>query len=105
MTGFSTKNIDKIEPGQCIAYKITATNRANKSIDNFVMQDILQQAGKNSATVTSRLTNPAYNTADYATDSVAIGNNGTVKTIPLSLAPQTQRSFYFNTKYGTTMMP
>lgn len=105
LTGFSTKNIDKIEPGQCIAYKITATNRANKSIDNFVMQDILQQAGKNSATVTSRLTNPAYNTADYATDSVAIGNNGTVKTIPLSLAPQTQRSFYFNTKYGTTMMP
>jgi len=101
-TGFSTKSIDNIEPGKCIAYKITATNRANLSINNFVLQDILQEKNVNGAIVTSKLANPSYQTSDYATDSVAIGNNGTVKTVSLILDPRTQRSFYFNTKYGTT---
>ncbi|AMN67379.1 hypothetical protein [Psychrobacter sp. P11G5] len=101
-SGFSTKSIDNIEPGKCIAYKITATNRANLSINNFVLQDVLQEKNVNNAIVTSKLANPSYQASDYATDSVAIGDNGTVKTISLILDPRTERSFYFNTKYGTT---
>ncbi|WP_440454662.1 hypothetical protein [Psychrobacter sp. ASPA161_9] len=91
-----------VRPGQCIAYKITATNRANIDINNFVMRDVLQKKGDNKAMVTSKLANPSYQASDYATDSVAIGDNGTVKTVSLILDPRTERSFYFNTKYGTT---
>ncbi|WP_058368653.1 hypothetical protein [Psychrobacter sp. ENNN9_III] len=91
-----------IKPGNCIAYKITATNRANIDINNFVMRDILQKKGDNNAAVTSKLANPSYQASDYASDSVPIGENGTVKTVPLSLSARTHRSFYFNTQYGTT---
>ncbi|MEN2750740.1 hypothetical protein AAIR29_03755 [Psychrobacter sp. FBL11] len=50
-----------IKPGQCIAYKITATNRANIAIDNFVMRDVLQRNDPNNPadpTVTSVLAAP-----------------------------------------------
>ncbi|WP_025651784.1 MULTISPECIES: hypothetical protein [unclassified Psychrobacter] len=101
--GFSTESIDNIDPGKCIAYRITATNRANINIDNFVMKDVLQQKGVSNAIVTSVLTNPSSASADYASDSVAIGQNGTVKTKTFTLAPKTKRDFYFNTKYGSTV--
>ena len=102
-TGFSTASISNIEPGRCIAYKISATNRANINIDNFIMRDILQQKGVNGATVTSVLANPALSTTDYtATENPAIGANGEVKTKTFVLNPGTKRDFYFNTKYGTT---
>ncbi|MGM8938328.1 hypothetical protein ACS8E2_06490 [Psychrobacter glaciei] len=100
-TGFSTASIKDIDPGKCIAYKITATNRAHVNIDNFVMRDVLQKKGVNSALVTSVLANPASASADYASDSVAIGQNGTVKTKPFTLTPRAKRDFYFNTKYGS----
>ena len=103
LTGFSTASIDKVAPGKCIAYKITATNRANLNIDSFIMRDILQLKGVNGATVTSVLANPALSTADYAaTENPAIGANGEVKTRTLVLNPKAKRDFYFNTKYGTT---
>lgn len=101
--GFSTASIENINPGKCIAYKITATNRANINIDNFVMKDVLQKKGVSSAIVTSVLANPVYASGNYASDSVAIGQNGTVKTKPLTLMPRAKRDFYFNTKYGTTV--
>lgn len=102
-TGFSTASISNIEPGRCIAYKITATNRANVNIDSFIMRDTLQQKGINGATVTSVLANPALSTVDYtASDNPAIGANGEVKTKTFVLSPRTKRDFYFNTKYGTT---
>ncbi|WP_350624425.1 hypothetical protein, partial [Pseudoalteromonas sp. 24-MNA-CIBAN-0067] len=66
--GFSTESIDNIDPGKCIAYRITATNRANINIDNFVMKDVLQQKGVSNAIVTSVLTNPSSASADYASD-------------------------------------
>lgn len=91
-----------IRPGQCIAYKITATNRANIDINNFVMRDVLQKKGDNNAMVTSKLSDPSYQASDYATDSVPIGENGTVKTVSLSLGARSNRSFYFNTQYGST---
>lgn len=102
LTGFSTKPIDEIDPGQCIAYKISAHNRSNQTVSNFVMRDVLQKTGVNGATITSKLVKPVYNTADYAEDSVALNNNGEVKTTALSLLKKTQRDFYFNTKYGTS---
>lgn len=103
-TGFSTGSINDIAPGQCIAYRITATNRANIGIDNFVMRDVLQKKGVNNATVTSVLALPALSTVDYtASENPAVGTNGEVKTKVLSLGSRTKRDFYFNTKYGTTL--
>ena len=105
-TGFSTNpipNNGSIPPGKCIAYKITATNRANVKIDDFIMRDVLQLKGVNNAKVTSVLANPPLATADYTSaNNPAIGDNGTVKTQSFTLNPRTTRDFYFNTKYDTT---
>ena len=97
----SANNGNALTPGQCIAYRITATNRANLPITNFVMQDKLQSKSDGAA-VTSTLANPVASTTDYASNSVAIGNNGTVITNPFTLNARSNRNFYFNTKYGTT---
>lgn len=104
--GFSTENISNINPGQCIAYKITATNRSNLSISDFIMQDKLQVKGSE-ALVTSLLASPvsATNISDYASNSVPIGKNGLVITKPLVLPKRFKKDFYFNTKYGTTVDP
>lgn len=100
---YSKDNLVNVNSGQCIAYKIIATNRANLPVSNFVMNDILQKAGVNNATVSSVLAVPSYNSDDYATDSVKVGKNDVpVKTKILSIAEKGQRIFYFNTKYGTT---
>ena len=101
--GFSESSINgNLVPGQCIAYRITATNRANIDINNFVMKDVLQKQGVDGATVTSVLANPALSTTDYTTsENPAIGGNGEVKTKSLTLTARAKRDFYFNTKYGT----
>lgn len=91
-----------IRPGQCIAYRITATNRANIPIDNFIMQDTLQRKGANNATVTSVLNNPARE-ANVFNDGLINGQNGTIRTISQTLPKRNKRLFYFNTKYGNTM--
>lgn len=98
----SANNGNALTPGQCIAYRITAINRANVPINNFVMQDKLQSKSDGAA-VTSTLANPVASTTDYASNSVAIGNNGTVITNPFTLNARSNRNFYFNTKYGTTV--
>jgi len=93
-----------IKPGQCIAYKITATNRANIAIDNFIMQDVLQRKDPNNPadpTVTSVLASPAR-TAGIFNDGLSNGQNGTITTIPMSLPKKEKRIFYFNTQYGST---
>lgn len=102
--GFSTSPINDIAPDQCIAYKITATNRANININDFVMRDTLQKKGVNQATVTSVLTLPLRIASDYA-DSLTTGDNGTVVTKPFTVNKRSNRSFYFNTKYGTSQSP
>ncbi|MGE6796218.1 hypothetical protein [Psychrobacter okhotskensis] len=91
-----------IRPGQCIAYRITATNRANMPIDNFIMQDALQKKDANNATVTSVLTSPARE-ANVFNDGLSNGQNGTIKTISQTLPKRDKRLFYFNTKYGSTV--
>lgn len=97
--GFSTSSISDITPDECIAYKIVATNRANLPITNFVLRDMLQKKGVNNAMATAIRVGPTFNATDYATDSVAIGDNGIVKTNELNLSKKSTREFYFNTKY------
>ena len=106
-TGFSMDSIlGNITPQQCIAYRITATNRANIAINDFVMRDVLQKKGGNGAQVTSVLANPPLSTTDYnAAENPAIGANGEVKTRTLTINARTNRVFYLNTKYGTTANP
>lgn len=91
-----------VRPGMCIAYKITATNRANLGVSNFVMQDTLQRAGVGGAIVTSILVEPRFNASDYASNSVSIGQNGMVITDSFTIDPRAQKTFYFNTKYGSS---
>ena len=99
-------NGNALTPGQCIAYRIIATNRANMVISDFVMRDVLQKKGVNGAQVTSVLANPPLSTTDYnAAENPAIGENGEVKTKTLTLNARTNRNFYFNTKYGSTSNP
>lgn len=102
--GFSTGNISNINPGQCIAYKITATNRSNLNINDFVMQDTLQKKGVNNSRVTSVLADPPRKPSDFS-DSYTTGQNGTLVTKPFILEKRNKRDFYFNTKYGTTVDP
>ena len=106
-TGFSESSIGKnsIIPGQCIAYRITATNRSNLVINDFIMQDILQKKGVKGALVTSVLVGPLHNSSDYALNSMVIGQNNPVITKPLVLPARDNKVFYFNTKYGTTVDP
>lgn len=103
-TGFSMDRIQgNITPQQCIAYKIVATNRSNLKIDDFVMSDTLQKKGVDNAQATSIRVAPTDANGSFATDSVAIGANGTVKTTKLILPQKTKREFYFNTRYKDTV--
>ncbi|WP_352337482.1 hypothetical protein [Psychrobacter sp. 16-MNA-CIBAN-0192] len=93
-----------IKPGQCIAYKITATNRANLDINNFIMQDVLQKKDPNNPAapkITSVLANPARTAGEY-NDGLKSGDNGIVKTVPMLLNKRSKRAFFFNTQYGST---
>lgn len=100
--GFATETItDTIDPDQCIAYKINATNRANLAIDNFILTDVLPQKGVDNANVTSIRVAPNHvNPNNYNANSVVIGANGTVQTKPLTLDKRSKTNFYFNTKYS-----
>ncbi|WP_169391374.1 MULTISPECIES: hypothetical protein [Psychrobacter] len=106
-----TASNPNIAPMNCIAYKLIATNRANLAIDNVVIQDRLAQKGIGTALITSTLINndkrlsvPAMPAVSF-NDGLTDGKNGTVKTAAFSLAAKNARSFYFNTKYGTTQSP
>ncbi|ALF60534.1 hypothetical protein [Psychrobacter urativorans] len=90
-----------IKLGQCIAYKITAHNRANINISDIIVQDTLQEKGVKNANVTSLLALPERVSTDF-TDTLVVGQNGTVKTVAFPLLAQANRSFYFNAQYGST---
>lgn len=96
--GFSISSISDTQPDKCIAYKIVATNRANLPVTKFVLRDVLQEGINNAMTTAVRI-GPTFNATDYATDNVAIGYNGTIKTNELELSSRSERVFYFNTKY------
>ena len=107
---FSKNSIDKIKPGQCIAYRIEAINRGNVPLTDIVIKDTLQEKGKNGALVTSTLANPPpigenAGTPTFPTTSLAIGSNGIVMTNGFILGNSTSgryKAIRFNTKYGST---
>ena len=108
-SAYSTKPISNIIPGQCIAYRIEATNRGNISLADIVIKDTLQSKNdSNNSLITSTLVNPTpigenSGTPSFATNSVSIGNNGTVTTNTFSLGTTTatrRQAIRFNTKYG-----
>lgn len=111
-SAYSTKPISNIIPGQCIAYRIEAINRGNVSLADIVIKDTLQSKNdSNNSSITSTLANPTpigenSGTPSFATNSVSIGNNGTVTTNTFSLGATTatrRQAIRFNTKYGTTI--
>ncbi|WP_105246208.1 hypothetical protein [Psychrobacter sp. Marseille-P5312] len=111
-SAYSTKPISDIIPGQCIAYRIEAINRGNVSLADIVIKDRLQSKNdSNNSLITSTLVNPipigeSSGTPSFATNSVSIGNNGTVITNTFSLGATTatsRQAIRFNTKYGTTI--
>ena len=110
-SAYSIKPISGIVPGQCIAYRIEAINRGNVSLTDIVIKDTLQSKNdSNNSLITSTLVNPIpigenSGTPSFATNSVSIGNNGTVTTNTFSLGATTatrRQAIRFNTKYGTT---
>ncbi|MDN3446890.1 hypothetical protein QL886_04485 [Psychrobacter sp. APC 3281] len=111
-SAYSTKPISDIIPGQCIAYRIEAINRGNVSLADIIIKDTLQSRNdSNNSSITSTLVNPTpigenSGTPSFATNSVSIGNNGTVTTNTFSLGATTatrRQAIRFNTKYGTTI--
>ncbi|MCG3878856.1 hypothetical protein [Psychrobacter sp. Ps6] len=111
-SAYSIKPISGIVPGQCIAYRIEAINRGNVSLTDIVIKDTLQSKNdSNNSLITSTLVNPTpigenSGTPSFATNSVSIGNNGTVTTNTFSLGATTatrRQAIRFNTKYGTTI--
>lgn len=105
--------VSNVNPGQCIAYKITATNRGHVALSDIVIQDRLQLKGvfpTADAPVTSTLHTPIPTGIATAADSVAVGSNGMVKTVGFGLPVQNTANdhidmLYFNTKYGSTLNP
>lgn len=108
---YSTKSISNIIPGQCIAYRIEAINRGNVSLTDIVIKDTLQKkSDSNSSLVTSTLVNPIpigenSGVPSFTSNSVSIGENGTVTTNTFSLGTThatRRQAIRFNTKYGNT---
>lgn len=94
-----------IEPGECIAYRIIATNRARINIGSIVIKDKLQVKDTDGAKVTSFLAIPprtsAPNTVGYS-DGLNVGDNGEIVTNTFNLSPRSKQFFYFNTQYGSS---
>lgn len=99
-----------VAPMSCIAYKLTATNRANLVVNDIKIKDELAKKGNNTAQVTAILFDNVKRTSRPApavgfTDALKDGENGTITTAAFALNHKTSRSFYFNTRYGSTQSP
>ena len=99
-----------VAPMYCIAYKLTATNRANLPINAIVIKDTLAKKGINNARVTATLFDNAKRTSQPAPpigfiDTLRDGDNGTIETASFELPAKSSRSFYVNTRYGSTQSP
>lgn len=93
-----------IDPNQCIAYKITATNRSNLELNKVIIRDELQQKQPNQPGLSLVLAQPERSSTDNVgySDTVSYGGSGTIISNPFTLTPKKSKSFYFNTKYGST---
>ncbi|MEG9303453.1 hypothetical protein [Psychrobacter celer] len=112
LNGFSInapRQDEKVDPGQCIAYKIEAYNHGHITLTDIRITDILQKTPvesvfhlPNSSGIAASL-----RTTDNPTSGlVNIGDNGVIITEPFNLNNTTmtttvsKRTLYFNTKYG-----
>lgn len=96
-----------IEPGECIAYRIIATNRAHIDISDVIIKDQLQKQGSGGASITSYLATPNRTSTPNAigySDSLNVGDNGEIVTADFNLAPRSKQTFYFNTQFGSSQM-
>ncbi|WP_298738444.1 hypothetical protein [uncultured Psychrobacter sp.] len=101
---FSTSEIDGIEPGRCIAYKIDAYNRGHVDIRDVQITDELKQTPVKSV---FHLPYPkGSSSAIYDnTGSLPMGTTIVSKIFNLDKptgTSATKATLYFNTKYGTT---
>lgn len=100
---FSASEIDGIEPGRCIAYKIDAYNRGHVDLNNIEITDKLQ-----SQTVTSSFTMPLPKGIPATLyNNTSLPSSGTITSNIFNLdkpigTSATKATLYFNTKYGTT---
>ncbi|MGP5792192.1 hypothetical protein ACTXP0_03955 [Psychrobacter celer] len=112
LNGFSInapRQDEKVDPGQCIAYKIEAYNHGHITLTDIRITDILQKTPvesvfhlPNSSGIAASL-----RTTDNPTSGlVNIGDNGVIITEPFKLTNTamtttvSKRTLYFNTKYG-----
>ena len=100
---FSTTEINNIEPGKCIAYRIEAYNRGHVDLSNIEITDTLQTTPVKSIFVSPfPLGSPVTvnkNTTTLPIDKIVSNPFNLVKAT--GSAP-TVATLFFNTKYGTT---
>lgn len=99
----SNPNLPEVTNGDCIAYKIVATNLSNIPLSSIIISDPLfknnERISKLTANPKPKLCFGSSCTETMASDSVGDGQNGTVKTNPFNLSKKSTGILYFNTKY------
>ncbi|MGP5061534.1 hypothetical protein [Psychrobacter celer] len=112
LNGFSInapRQDEKVDPGQCIAYKIEAYNHGHITLTDIRITDILQKTPVESVFHLPNFSGIAASlrTTDNPTSGlVNIGDNGVIITEPFNLnntattTTVSKRTLYFNTKYG-----
>lgn len=95
--GYSINPVDA-EAGQCIAYKIMATNRGHVNLSNIIIEDNLQTDPES---VLRAPLPQASKSAIYSSTSEDIYGQGQILSDAFSLAAAESGQLYFNTKYGT----
>ena len=106
---FSTAEINDIEPGKCIAYRIEAYNRGHVDLEDIRISDELQTKAQGGL-VNSVFAFPAPKGDPTSLYTRTTLPTGTITSElfkldkPTGAAP-TKATLYFNTKYGTTVDP
>ena len=102
---FSTSEIDGIEPGRCIAYKIDAYNRGHVDIRDVEITDELRQTPVKSV---FHLPYPKGSSSAIYDNTGLLPMGTTIVSKIFNLdkptgTSATRATLYFNTKYGTTI--
>ncbi|MDN5619897.1 MAG: hypothetical protein L0G63_05320 [Psychrobacter sp.] len=112
LNGFSInapRQDEKVDPGQCIAYKIEAYNHGHITLTDIRITDILQKTPVESVfhlPNSSGIAASLRTTKDLNSGLVNIGDNGVIITEPFKLTNTatttipSKATLYFNTKYG-----
>lgn len=110
--GFSMNPADKVDPGQCIAYKIEAYNHGHIALTDIRITDPLQKTPIESRfhlPVAAGIAATLRKTYEPTSPLINIGDNGAIITAPFALnnnaatTSVSKATLYFNTKYGTSV--